>query len=102
VKSLLRSNPPEAHTAYTKTDVDEILNEARAVKAQGYALNREESISGVTALAAPIHRGGEADGPLVAGLSLVGPSDRMAPKLQQGRELALKAAAQIALAITTR
>lgn len=102
LKSLLRTNPATAHTAYTKTDVEEILNEARAVKAQGYALNREESISGVTALAVPIHRGGDQDAPLIAGLSLVGPSDRMAPKLQQGRERTLDAAAQIAVAVTAR
>lgn len=100
--TLLRAHPPHNFTAYTKIDIDENLAEARAVKERGYGLNREESISGVTAVAAPIHQGGDPEAPLIAGLSLVGPSDRMGPKLQQARELVLDAATQIALAIKSR
>jgi DNA-binding IclR family transcriptional regulator len=102
VRAMLAENPPDAITAYTKTNIQEILAEARAVKEQGFALNREESISGVTAIAAPIYPGGAGAGRLIGGLSLVGPSDRMAPKLQQAKELVIEAGAQIALAIKSR
>jgi hypothetical protein len=49
-----------------------------------------------------VHAGNETDAPVLGGLSVVGPSERMAPKLTQGRELLLEATAQIALAIKSR
>ncbi len=102
LRALLQSAPLEALTPYTKTDVEEIIAEARAIKEQGYAFNRGESISGVTAISVAVHAGNEADAPVLGGLSVVGPSERMAPKLPQGRELLLEATSQIALAIKSR
>jgi IclR family acetate operon transcriptional repressor len=102
LRALLRDEPLPALTPYTKTDIEEIITEARAVKEQGYAFNRGESIAGVTAVSVAVRAGAEQDAPVLGGLSLVGPSERMAPKLQHGRDLLLDAAAQIALAIKSR
>ncbi len=102
LRTLLRDHPPHSFTTYTKTNIGENLAEARAVKERGYGLNREESVSGVTAIAAPIHQAGDPEAPLIAGLALVGPSDRMGPKLEQARELVLDAGTQIALAVRSR
>lgn len=102
LREFVSATPLEAFTAYTKTDIGEVLAEARTIRDHGYSLNREESIPGVTALAAGIRERGQDDAPLFAGLSVVGPSERMAPKLHRAKELVPKAATSIALGIHTR
>lgn len=102
LRALLEESPPKAYTGYTKTEISEIIAEARAVREAGVAMNREESISGVTAVAAPIYGRSDSISPLIGGLSVVGPSDRMAGKLQEAKELLVAAAAEISPAAKPR
>ena len=102
LRALLEELPPHSYTGYTKTGVAEVLADARAVREAGIALNREESISGVTAIAAPIYGRGDTASPLIGGLSVVGPSDRMAAKLQEAKDLVTSAASEIGPAIKSR
>lgn len=98
LRSLLRESPPQSYTAHTETDIDGLLRQARSVRAEGVGYNREESIAGATAVAAPIFAGGKPQAPMIAGISLVGPSQRVRPHLDEGRTLVLAAAERIALA----
>lgn len=98
-RALLELVDRTARSDYTKVDIGEILTELDAIRSQGYALNREESIPGVIAVGAPIREGGAPDGRLVAGVSLVGPADRMGPKLRDARERVVAAAEAIGLGV---
>ena len=71
----------DAFTDQTKVDVASVLADLAEVRAKGYAVNREESIASVIAVAAPVYESTAMGRHLVAGLSLAGPSDRMADKL---------------------
>lgn len=92
---LLNEIAPTRFTDVTTIDAEAITAESRQVAAQGYALNRGETIDGVVAIAAPIYRGNESDGPLLAGLSLAGPADRVNRRLDELRMLVLATAQQI-------
>ena len=71
----------EALTDRTLVSRDAIDKDLARVRKRDYATNDEESIEGVVAVAVPIREGGSADGPVVAGLSVAGPSDRMRDEL---------------------
>jgi IclR family transcriptional regulator, KDG regulon repressor len=55
---LLRTMPPRQTTAKSITDPDRFLEEIRQVRTCGYALDDEEYLQGVRAVAAPIHAPG--------------------------------------------
>lgn len=99
---LLDASPPTRLTDSTKIRPDEIVAEARQVAVLGYALNDGETIDGVTALAAPVHRASDPDGPLVAGLSVAGPTERLRRKLEEVRPLVVQTAVRIGLTLKPR
>lgn len=99
---LLDESPPPRLTDSTTTVAADIVAEARGVAALGYALNQGETIDGVTALAAPIHRGNDPLAPLLAGLSVAGPTDRLRQRLDDVRPLVIQTAAQIGLMLKPR
>ena len=61
-------------TDATLVDADELERELAQVRAQGYAIDREEAEKGVSCIGAGIR---DDDGCLVAGLSVSAPSDRL-------------------------
>jgi IclR family acetate operon transcriptional repressor len=82
-KLLLAYQPPEQaaallaavdrpqFTPYTITDLDELLRELAAIRAGGYALDREEDYIGVQCVAAPVFDG---NGDCVASISISYPA----------------------------
>jgi IclR family transcriptional regulator, KDG regulon repressor len=78
VRRLLASKRHGAMTDRTTTVPEQLLEELERVRAQGYSMNVGESIRGISAVAAPIHAHGDQ---LVAGLSVVGASERIAANL---------------------
>ncbi len=75
-RHLLETIGLEPLTEQTVTSVDELLAELRRIRRDGYAVNRAESIEGVHSYGAPIF----VHGGLVAGMSVVGISARLAQK----------------------
>ncbi len=63
-----------AITAHTCTDRDGLLHELERVRAEGYALNLEELVDGLTSVAAPVR---DHTGAVVAAISAAGPSFRL-------------------------
>jgi IclR family acetate operon transcriptional repressor len=61
----------EKYTQYTLTDREVVLNELESVRSQGYAIGCNETIEGITCIAAPINN---ASGQVVAALSISGSS----------------------------
>jgi DNA-binding IclR family transcriptional regulator len=100
--SLLEDSPPTSLTEATKTDPEEILAESREIAAEGFALNRGETIDGVAALAAPVYRGNDPKATLLAGLSVAGPAERLGRRLSEFRPLVIEAAQQIGLTLKPR
>lgn len=99
---LLRSAPLQAFTVYTKVEISSIVAELEAIRRQGFSMNREESVSGVTGVAVPIYEGGRAGSPPLAGVSMVGPTERMATKLDVVPERLMDAAARIGASLKSR
>lgn len=64
-------------TDQTVTRIEELLEELHEIRRAGYAANRAESIAGVYSFGVPIRAHG---GALVAGMSVVGASERMLAK----------------------
>lgn len=61
-------------TENTITDIDTLFEEVERIREQGYALNEEESVKGLRAVAAPIrHPSGEVE----SAISISGPKNRM-------------------------
>lgn len=102
LEELMSESPPGRLTESTKTVPDEIVAECREVSALGHALNREETIEGVMAVAAPIYRGTGEKTTLLAGLSVAGPADRLSRRIEQIRPAVVQTAEQIGLALKPR
>jgi len=71
----LEDGPFIRMTARTLTEPNAIRAELEQVRIQGYALDRAEASEDVYCVAAPVH---DADGRVVAALSVSGPSDEIA------------------------
>lgn len=69
----LRAVPLVAHTMYTCTDEDELVEHLHRAARQGYAVNKEELFLGDMTLAAPIRNG---RGEPVAAVHIVAPTSR--------------------------
>lgn len=69
--SILQSQPRRQLTATTQTDLDALLVRLKQVKARGYAVSDQETVSGLFVLAAPIL---DTDGIPLAGLSIAAPA----------------------------
>lgn len=81
----------EAHTE-DPAERERMFAELAAVRRSGVAVNRDETVAGLCGVAASIRRGGA----LVFALSVVGPTNRLAPRLAQIRGALKDAADDIA------
>lgn len=61
-------------TENTITSIDHLLDEVERIRERGYALNEEESVQGLRAVAAPIR---DPSGEVRAGISISGPKNRL-------------------------
>jgi DNA-binding IclR family transcriptional regulator len=73
-ETCLQTYPPQRYTGHTITDVPTVLARIEQVSATGYALDHQEYLDGVNAVAAPIYGAG---GVLVALLWVVGFASRL-------------------------
>jgi DNA-binding IclR family transcriptional regulator len=71
IRALLGPDPLPKVTSNTIDTLDALLTEVARVRRAGVAFNREESISGATAIGVPVYDG---RGAIVAGLSVVYPT----------------------------
>ena len=101
-KGILDAATLEALTANTLTERRAIEDDLAAVRERGFALNREESVEGVVAVAVPIREGGSPDGAMIAGLSVAGPADRMRDELDRMPERMVEAARRIGAGVVGR
>ena len=76
--------------------------EIKRVRERGYAVNDEESVAGVVAIAVPIREGGEPDGTLIGGLSVAGPADRMRDELEGMPDRLFDTARRIGAGVVSR
>ena len=74
VRALLGPGPLPRYTPRTLTEPDDVLRELRAVRARGYAVDREEREPGVRCVAAPVR---DLQGRVVAALSVSAPASRL-------------------------
>jgi IclR family KDG regulon transcriptional repressor len=82
-RTLLRHSKLERLTPQTKVAINAIMAELSKVRMQGYAVNIEETVSGVAAVAVPVFQGGDPRQPVLAGLSIAGPADRIRARLDE-------------------
>ncbi|MGT2431971.1 IclR family transcriptional regulator [Cupriavidus basilensis] len=68
---VLDAQPRQKLTDHTLTDLGTILERLKAVRAKGYALSDQETVSGLYVVAAPVL---DVDGVPVAGLSVAAPA----------------------------
>jgi DNA-binding IclR family transcriptional regulator len=68
-----------AITSNTLTDLEALRKEMERIRREGVSISRGENIEGITAIAAPIREG---EGPVVAGISVSGPSSRLNDSLK--------------------
>ena len=73
--------PLESFTDATIVDHTKLLEQLRGVQLQGYAVDLEEYACGLSCVAAPVR---DADGVVVAALSLSGPSFRLSEEMIHG------------------
>lgn len=95
---VLEAAPREQLTPHTLTDIDLLLARLTAVRAAGWVLSEQETVTGLRVLAAPILA---ADGVSVAGLSVAAPAFRMTRSLFEAaaRDPVLAAAATLSRAL---
>jgi DNA-binding IclR family transcriptional regulator len=89
-------------TDHTVSGRRALRSELAVIREQGFALNREESMPGIAAIAVPIREAGGADGAVIAGLSMTGPSSRMTGDLRTWQPRLAEAAARIGAAVQPR
>ncbi|UIF87612.1 IclR family transcriptional regulator [Cupriavidus sp. UYPR2.512] len=68
---VLEAQPRQKLTPTTQTDLDTILERLKSVRAQGYAVSNQETVSGLFVVAAPVL---DVDGVPIAGLSVAAPA----------------------------
>jgi DNA-binding IclR family transcriptional regulator len=83
--ALLRDTKLQRFTGHTLVSAKALKAELGRIREQGYALNQEESMEGIAAIAVSVREGGTADGRVIAGLSMTGPAARMKGDLSQAR-----------------
>ncbi len=97
---LIREKPLRTYTAKSITKITAYRAELEQVRAQGYALDDEEYLAGVRAVAAPVN---DAQGCVVAALSVVGfgtrlPNTKLLQIAKQTRETAAEISRQLGAA----
>jgi IclR family transcriptional regulator, acetate operon repressor len=95
--ALLDDAELERFTVRTIVNRRALRAELNTIREQGYALNRQESMEGIAAIAVSVREGGAADGPVIAGLSMTGPAVRMDDDLVAALPLLDEAARKIGL-----
>lgn len=108
-KTFLASLPPKARTAVvsglklnrltenTITNPDKLLNELKVIRNNGYALDREEFVDGMIAIAVPIR---DQKGKFVAAVAFHGPTQRLTPQsITDRRHILIDGAKRLAAAI---
>lgn len=89
VAAWAASQPFAAHTPHTITSAERLLEDLRAVRQRGYAIDEQERELGVRCTAAPVR---DHDGEVVAAVSVAGPGERM-PRPLVGSEMAARVVA---------
>ncbi|HWI61948.1 MAG TPA: IclR family transcriptional regulator [Symbiobacteriaceae bacterium] len=84
------TGPLPRFTVHTITDLESLRAELAQVRAQGYAMDREEVEIGLTCLSAPVFESGK----VVAALSVSGPTSRLSPDRLKAVHTAVLAATQ--------
>jgi IclR family acetate operon transcriptional repressor len=75
-RRLVESQPLKTYTKQTITDPNQLLDELKKIRRQGYALNDQENTTGMMGLAVPIHGH---NGNAITGLAVHAPVARLAP-----------------------
>ena len=91
VREIYRFHPMHRHTAKTAGTVEELLDELRQAKRQGYAVENGEAVAGVACIAAPIP---DVPGGALLSISVAGNQSQLAP--ERMRSLADKVCATAA------
>jgi IclR family acetate operon transcriptional repressor len=100
--ALLRATKLQRFTSHTTVSLKALRSELGQIREQGFALNREESMEGIAAIAVPVRVGGAPDGALIAGLSMTGPATRMSGDLADAQPRLTAAAAKIGAGVQQR
>ena len=79
-------------TSSTITDLDVLRAELDKVRAAGFAVSHGERVAGAIGVSAPVL---DASGRALASLSVLGPAERLAPRIAQAQEQVIRAAAEI-------
>jgi len=91
VRRLAAEGPLEAFTPHTLTDMAALQSDLAQARARGYAIDAEEKNIGMRCIAAPVF---DIHGEAVAGISVSGPTSRIAPDGIAPLGAAVAAAAQ--------
>lgn len=92
LSTRLRGWTPQRFTPFTILDEGTLRARLREIADRGWADNREESRVGVVSVGAPIH---DADGLVIAALSVAAPSDRSGPAAHRRTRAAVVEAAGV-------
>lgn len=74
IREIIDTYGLPASTAYTITDEDELFEELAEIREVGFSFNKQESLRGLHAVAAPVH---DHEGTLRGALSISGPANRL-------------------------
>ncbi len=81
-KIALKNLQLEPITERTNTSMEELIQQVKTIRQQGYCITTDEVVMGAMCIAAPIH-----NYVLPASISIIGPTDRLKPKINQFLEL---------------
>lgn len=73
VQQVIEQQGLTQRTKHTITDEEEFLEELENVRENGFAVNQEESVTGLQSVSVPIQR----DGKAIAAISIAGPANRL-------------------------
>lgn len=92
VADIFKIQPLSPFTSRTITTLDSLKRELERVRRDGYAIDEEEVVAGVSSVSAPIF---DIDGHVVASVSLVLPARRFYPQQESYTDIILQAAQKI-------
>ncbi|MCL6478619.1 MAG: IclR family transcriptional regulator [Peptococcaceae bacterium] len=72
--NILKSQEIHQYTINTITEINQMISHLEKVRSQGFAINAEEMVEGVRAIAVPVYNH---NGTVIAALSITGPSSRL-------------------------
>jgi DNA-binding IclR family transcriptional regulator len=101
VKEIVDRHGLERRTEHTVTEIDALWSELGEIRERGVAFNREETVEGVHAIAAPVL---DSDGSVFGSISIGGPANRLTETRLQNElsEQILGAANEIEINIRQR